>query len=116
MTVLNKYNDPYLILGGDFYRRNLLEAVREYPAIKQIVTGPTRGDATLDLLASNFNDNITDSGLLDSIFNLDNVKTDHKTVFVQHRMPHVPSYEIEHYSYYHLDQAGDSNFGNWLLR
>lgn len=54
MTICNKYVDPYVIVGGDFNRRSLREATREYPDITQIATGPTRADSTLDIIATNF--------------------------------------------------------------
>lgn len=114
MAIKNKYNDPYLIIGGDFNRRNLKEATREYPEVRQIITGPTRADATLDIIATNFNDSLEDSGLLDPVFNLDDIESDHKTVFAKHRMPKVPSYDVQDYSYFHLDKAGDERFGGWL--
>ena len=82
----SKYNDPYVTFGGDFNRRSIQEATKEYPDLKLIPTGPTRGNTTLDLLASNFNDNLIDAGTLDSIFNEVDVATDHTTVYSLHRM------------------------------
>ena len=114
MTLKNKYNDPYVIIGGDFNRRSIYEATREYPDIRPISTGPTRGDATLDVLLTNFNDSLVDAGTTSSIFNETGVETDHKTVFTVHRMPRVPSYEIQNYSYYHIEGEGDKKFGCWL--
>ena len=43
LTLKNKYNDPYTIVAGDFNRRNLSEAIKDYPDIKPIKTPPTRG-------------------------------------------------------------------------
>ena len=109
LALKNKYNEPYIVLGGDFNRRNLQEATREYPDIKPVTTGPTRGLSTLDIIASNFNESIIDCGTLDSIFNEEDVASDHKTVFCRHRMPRVPTYSVQKYSYYHFDDAGNKN-------
>ena len=114
MTIKNKYSNPYIFVGGDFNRRNFREATREYPEIRAIHTGPTRGPLTLDIIASNTNDHLIDAGTTDPIYNENNVPTDHLSVYCRHRMPRVPSYEIQQYSYFHLDEAGDLKFGRWL--
>ena len=114
MGLKTKYNNPYMIVGGDFNRQDIYEATREYPEIKTVTTGPTRGNAILDLIATDFNDQLLDAGTTDLIYNQNEVKTDHKTVFSCHRMPRVPSYDIEEYSYYHITQQGDKEFGRWL--
>ena len=51
-----KYDDPYIIVGGDFNGRRFVQAVREHPEIKSVTTGPTRNDAVLDIVGSNMND------------------------------------------------------------
>ena len=39
----NRYQDPHFFLGGDFNRRNIRQATKDFPSIKLITTGPTRG-------------------------------------------------------------------------
>ena len=58
----NKYENPMILFGGDFNRRSVKEATREHGNMKIIQTGPTRNDATLDILSSNFNELLLDSG------------------------------------------------------
>ena len=94
------------IFGGDFNRRNFKLAIEEYPQIKEIQTGPTRGDAVLDILSSNFNESLTDSGVVAAIHNEEGTETDHGTVYASFRMPRVPSYSIEQYSYRHITEEG----------
>ena len=40
--------------------------------------------------------------------------TDHLTVYAQFRMPRVPNYDIQSYSYYHLEPRSLVNFGAYL--
>ena len=109
-----RYDDPYIICGGDFNRRDFRTSVAEYPEIKPVLTEPTRGNVVLDILASNFNESLTDSGVTESISNADGVRMDHLTVFASYRMPCVPSYSIQEYTYRHLTEEGHLRFGDWL--
>ena len=102
LALKNKYEDPYFVIGGDFNRRDFNLATSEYPEIKSISTGPTRGDATLDIIGTNMNDTLVDSGVTAAIESDAGSVTDHMTVFSQFRMPRVPSYTVEEYSYYCL--------------
>ena len=114
LALTNKYNDPHFVIGGDFNRRSHFEATRDFSNIRPVPTGPTRGDATLDIVLTNFNDSILDNCTVDSVSNAEGVAADHLAVFTSHRMPRVPSYEVEQYSYFHTNQEGDRKFHDWL--
>ena len=116
LATKRKYSDPYIVIAGDFNRRNMLEATRDYPDIKTIRTGPTRGDSTLDLIATNFNESLIDFGTTSPVYSADQVESDHMTVFAQFRMQKVPSYEIQKYSYYHMSEEGHNRFKEWAER
>ena len=45
---------------------------------------------------------------------MDGIGTDHLTVFASFRMPRVPSYTIDRYSYRHLTEEGHVRFGQRL--
>ena len=116
LALKSKYEDPYIVFGGDFNRRKFKLAVEDFPQIKEIRTGPTRGNAVLDILSTNFNDSLTDSGVVAAICNEDGVETDHGTVYASFRMPRVPSYSIEQYTYNHITEEGHNKFEDWLMR
>ena len=82
--------------------------------MKIVRTGPTRDGVTLDLQLSNFNSLLTNQGMTSPIANELGTETDHLTVHASFRMPRVPSYEIQDYSYYHITDQGDMKFGEWL--
>ena len=114
LALRTKYEDPYIFLGGDFNSRNFRLAVEVFPQIKAIHTSPTRGRAVLDILSSNYNDSLVDSSVVEPICTEKEIQTDHMTVFACFRMPRVPSYNIEQYSYRHLTAEGHDKFGGWL--
>ena len=68
----------------------------------------------LDAVLSNFNENLTDKGVTEPIRSDDGTLTDHRTVFASFRMPRVPSYSLEKYSYRHLTEEGYLKFGRWI--
>ena len=46
------YSDPYIVIGGDTNRRDISDALLDFPDITVAQTGPTRGNATLDIIAT----------------------------------------------------------------
>ena len=113
-AIKSKYDDPYILVAGDLNRRDIRAATSEFPNIKPILTGPTRNDAVLDVIASNFNSDLVDQGTTSPIENSQGVPSDHNTVFAQFRMQRVPAYTIQKYSYYHITKQGYEQFGDWL--
>ena len=99
MSIKSKYDNPMILIGGDFNRREHKQCVHDYPEIKPVITGPTRGDAVLDIIMSNFNELLVDSGVAPPILSDDGTATDHNTVFTTFRIQRVPSYSIQEYSY-----------------
>ena len=114
LAVKSKYDVPYIVYGGDFNRRDFDLSTCEHPEIKAINVGPTRAGAVLDILATNFNESLSESGTVEPIWSQERVRSDHRTVLVSHKMPRVPEYKIEEYSYRHLTEEGFTKFGEWL--
>ena len=75
--IKNKYNDPYIIVGGDFNKTDIKRALADHSDIAQISTEPTRGGSVLDIIATNFNDLVVDSGVTEPIQSETGVPTDH---------------------------------------
>ena len=112
--IKRKYNAPYIVLGGDFNKRDIAQAVKIYPDIKQELTPPTRGLNTLDIILTNYQQYIHESGVTDPIFNLSGTETDHKTVYVNARISRVPVYKLEEYEYIKQTKEGDEKMCKYL--
>ena len=113
--IKQKYTDPYIVAAGDFNRTDTKTALAEHTDIVPVTTGPTRGAAVLDIVATNFNQQLVEAGTTDPIRSERDVPTDHLTVFMAFKMSRVPEYVIEKYSYYHEDEEGHDKFGRWLV-
>ena len=112
-----RYNDPYVVVAGDFNKRNFRKATRDFPLIKPIVTPPTRGHNVLDIIATNFGDLVVDSGVCAPIrTDQEGIESDHLVVHAKVRMPRVPQYEVESYQYHRFDEQGRKKFGEWLRK
>ena len=96
-----------MIIAGDFNHRKIAEELRNYPDIKQVLTPPTRGNNCLDIVLTNFAQNIERSGIMDPIFNEIGQASDHKTVYVKANIPRIQEYSVKSYTYLRQTPEGD---------
>ena len=59
-----KFDDPYIIVTGDFNQWGIQDALEDYPDIKEECLGPTRGARAIDRTFTNFSRSIKESGTL----------------------------------------------------
>ena len=95
--IKNKYKDPYLLVGGDFNKKDLSTDLADHKEIDQLLTGPTRGTNILDILATNFNDLLDENGVTEPIVSEVGIPTDYLTVFASFKMSRVPQYRIQEF-------------------
>ena len=101
-------------MGGDFNKRNIERELRCYPDIKLQKTPPTRGNNTLDLIFTNFDEYIVRAGVTDPVFSQAGTESDHLTVYVNAKVPRVPSYNVESYTYIKQTEEGDRELESYL--
>ena len=102
------------MIAGDFNKRKIAKELKEFTDIKVVQTGPTRGKNTLDLVFTNFPNYIREFGTLPALFNAEGTESDHAAVHLCSRMPRVPEYEIEKYTYIKHTSEGDESFAKYL--
>lgn len=71
---------PIIFLGGDMNRRDITDALADFPDMKQNNFEPTRGMACLDLVYSNAN--VTNVENVRPLENEDGVSSDHQCVYL----------------------------------
>ena len=101
-----RYTDRYIILAGDFNKLDVKAATKDFPDIKVVPTGPTRGRSVLDIIATSAAGDVVDSGTSDPIETPEGVQSDHRTVFCLLRTHRVPNYSVEKYEYFCVDDEG----------
>ena len=107
-TYKRKYSSPYFVIGGDFNKRDIARELRIFPDIELVVTPPTRGKNHLDLIFTNFPQYIDSSGVTEPICNSAGTETDHLTVYFNSKIPRVPAYKVESYTYLEQSIEGDN--------
>ena len=100
-------------MSGDFNKRSVKRAMNNFPDIRPLDTGPTRGRNLLDIIATCLHLDVTDCGVTDPITSSKGTPSDHGLVYCSVRMPRVPSYVIEKYEYFRVDNEGKSRFASW---
>ena len=114
MELKKKFDNPYIFIGGDFNRRDLGGAIKDYRDLRIIRTPPTRGAATLDLIATNTHGSVIEAGVTAPISSDEGAESDHKTVYVTVKMPRVADYKKVEYTYFRKDEEGLKKFDIWM--
>ena len=112
----SRYENPYMFVGGDLNKRNFRQALQDFPDLKVIQTPPTRGDNVLDLIATNSERDLVQSGVTHPIVDANGVESDHRVVYLSIKMPRVPAYTVNEYSYRKIEDNGVLKFGEWVAR
>ena len=113
LALKRRYDNPYVIVAGDFNRRDAKKATADFSEMKIVGTPPTRGRQVLDIIQTSFNELLIDSGVVDPIECVEGIRSDHKTVFAKFRMPRVPSYDTQSYEYFHVTGEACKKFATW---
>ena len=111
------YKDPCISIAGDFNDYNVADELADYPDLQLLHTGPSRGNRTLDLIFTNFSENISESGVIDPLENdLDGgTPSDHGVIFCSVDLPRFQAFEWVTFSYMKQTEKGNNQFKSWIL-
>ena len=118
--VKEDFVDPISVIGGDFNGRDLDPAIDDFPDLKCIHTGPTRGDRTLDLVFTNLEgNNPSDTELISSVekpLETDDgsKKSDHSVIYVRCLLSHVDRFTVNSFQTRPQTAEGHRRFENWI--
>ena len=82
---------PLVVIGGDFNNFDICDSVSDYNDIEKILSPPTRGNATLDVVATNFE--VDDIRTAPPLCNQAGTLSDHAVLVVEVFAPHLHVYE-----------------------
>ena len=105
-----KANSPWLIVGGDWNRYNTSSISKAFPDLVKRDTPPTRGNATLDYVFTNFEEYITKSEVCFPIESNTNNKSDHGTVVCECFLSKPATFAWETHEYIKLTEKGTNKF------
>ena len=112
-TLHLKYNDPLFVIAGDLNKKELEPALADFPEIKKIITPPTRGTSTLDLVYTNCD---CDARVLPPLLcNDESGASDHSVVFLATSFPLHHEFKKRVITFRPYTQRGEEMFGQLLL-
>ena len=107
--------NPLVIFMGDINRKNITPALEDFPLIKRLEAGPTRGLANLDEVHVNFHDNVTNFCVHDPLENSTGVRSNHDVVIVEASFDRLHVFKKEEIWLRHYSVESESQFGAALL-
>ena len=108
-----EYNDPYIVIGGDFNGRNIT-ATDDFPDLKIIQTGPTRKNKVLDIIITNIE--LSLARIISPLQTDEGVQSDHSTVHIRSKTPRLHQYTVKEYTTRRYTPEAEELFGNLLLQ
>ena len=91
MKIKTSTTNPYLLIAGDFNRADVSPILADYPDMKLASVLPTRADAALDLIITNFDDEIETRSPLQN--GDDGVFSDHNVVICVTSLSHSHEFD-----------------------
>ena len=104
------FQDPIIILTGDFNRRKIDTVTEEYPDIVERDVPPTRGGRRLDVVYTNFPDEIKNSSCARPLQNGGGSESDHRVVLVEAAFPKLHIYENIEFEHQPFSATGEKTF------
>lgn len=76
------YRNPLVVVGGDFNRRDFGPTLAEVDDLELVVTGPTRGTGTIDLVYVNLPEAVKENLVLPPLWANGGADSDHRCVYL----------------------------------
>ena len=108
-----EFDDPYVVIGGDFNHVDITPAIEDFPDISQYPMMPTRGNVALDSAASNFVAHMLDISTTDPLVG-DGVRSDHCPLLITSSLPRLHQYKMLTFSTRPYTVEGEEKFGKLL--
>ena len=114
--VKDKFDDPFIIITGDFNKKSIDPAICDFPDIQLVPPVPTRGNACLDLTYCNLGQYIDVVRSLPALESNDGLSTsDHNIVTICCKIPRLAHFVKKRITFRPFTTRGEVEFGRRLL-
>ena len=114
--VKSNYDDPFILITGDFNKKSISPALCDFPDIVLVDPVPTRGTACLDLSFSNLGPHITTVRSLPPLESNDNnTVSDHNIVSMSCKFPMHAHFTKKKITFRPFTTRGEAQFGREIL-
>ena len=110
-----KYDDPILLVGGDFNNKNMSPVMNALPELKPLNAGATRGDTMLDEIYCNIDRSIVQKEILHPLCKEDGTESDHKIIAAGAKLPRAVRDRAKVFKFRPLTRKGTEEFKSLLL-
>ena len=110
----SKTDSPWIVVGADWNRYNTESLSTMHPDLVKVTTGPTRKDAVLDYVFTNFPNEITSKEVCFPLES-DASKSDHNIVPIDSLLSRPATFSWETHEYLKVTKEGSDEFCNCLL-
>ena len=113
------YNDPYIIVTGDFNQWRMAAVLDNFPDISEVPVGNTRGNRSIDKVFCNMGRSVKEAGTVlpleaeDEEGNLR--RSDHRVVFCRFDLKRQKNYSWEVFTYRRCNDELVKKFKEWLV-
>ena len=107
-------DDPYIVIGGDTNRRPMVDGLKDFMDVTMLDTGPTRGTATLDEIATNFSSTVKSSTFV-PLEDENGIQSDHSSVVCRATLPKVHQFTTTTINYRVYNEESEDMFRALLL-
>ena len=83
LNAKSKLENPIVIVTGDLNHTNIEESIEEFPDIRRLATETTRGSSTLDFIATNIHEQVTEIQTMTPLVTNDGRESDHAVIFTR---------------------------------
>ena len=114
LKIKSESTNPYVILAGDFNKKDVDEALGDYPDMEVVNTTATRRGAVLDLCATNFADEMESYSNLPPLESEDGTQSDHNFLAFKFRLSHVHDFRWVKIKSRKITEQAVKDFGDEL--
>ena len=93
LRIKTVFTNPYILVAGDINKRDIDEAIGDFPEIATIITGATRGGAVLDVSACSFHKELVSVHNYGPLESTCGSYSDHRFVTFNFKLRHIHEFK-----------------------
>ena len=117
--IKRRYNDPQIIIAGDFNQWKIGEALLDFSDLKEVDVGRTRGNRAIDRIFLNMSRSVTESGSLEPLQtdkeDGDTRSSNHRVAYCRLALPKTRSFTWQTYTYRFFNEQAKDGFRAWMV-
>ena len=111
-----KYTDPYIVVAGDYNQWDISGALLDFPDMREVDVGNTRGDRSIDRIFTNVSRSVESAGTLEPLETDDGSRqSDHRVAYCRAGLARLRTFVWQTYSYRQFNEDSVKKFKEWVV-